>query len=564
MSVFTKEQQAQIDSLTSDKTTTPAGSTGASGKSASTFDRLLNQESGGSQFNEDGSVKTSKKGAIGIAQVMPATGPEAAKLAGLPWDENRYRKDPEYNKALGRAYFDEQLRTFGDERTALAAYNAGPGATAKAIARAKREGGDFLAYLPEETRKYVPAIMGGKFSAKPLPSSPEGRAMGGSTAWGQQPRYQDPGFNAAFEREALLDAADESPVSTSVGRGIKSVGHNFGLFLDNVTGDSQGAAERIKAKRQWDEQNPAPRSSQGFVEDWQRLAEDDYPGMFATFAKNPGGALNQMVEQTPNSLPALAIQIPVGIASSALYATGVGAPLAMGLQAVASFVGNVLPEGGAVIEERLAKSGINPNDTAAVAKWIAENRGANLEAGIKKAGGISLVDGATGMLAGKLIVGPTVRFNQAEAKLFAKAGVNTTDKAAVAAARATPAYKQAMAAPAKDLLDATTRAQKVIREVGGFSLEAAGEGVGEYAGSYAANGEASVKDAILEGAMGAGTSAAMTGANMALGAAKGPNMDRAALEALAATPVQPTIKPNSPLSNAASIGVGLSISPACI
>lgn len=552
MSVFTKEQQAQIDSLTSDKTTAPAGSTGASGKSASTFDRLLNQESGGSQFNEDGSVKTSKKGAIGIAQVMPATGPEAAKLAGLPWDENRYRKDPEYNKALGRAYFDEQLRTFGDERTALAAYNAGPGATAKAIARAKREGGDFLAYLPEETRKYVPAIMGGKFSAKPLPSSPEGRAMGGSTAWGQQPRYQDPGFNAAFEREALLDAADESPVSTSVGRGIKSVGHNFGLFLDNVTGDSQGAAERIKAKRQWDEQNPAPRSSQGFVEDWQRLAEDDYAGMFATFAKNPGGALNQMVEQTPNSLPALAIQIPVGIASSALYATGVGAPLAMGLQAVASFVGNVLTEGGAVVEEQLAKSGINPNDTAAVAKWIAENRGANLEAGIKKAGGISLVDGATGYLAGKLIAGPSIRFAQAEAQVLAKAGVNTTDKAAIAAARATPAYKQAMAAPAKDLLDATTRAQKIVREVGGFSLEAAGEGVGEYAGSYAANGEASVKDAILEGAMGAGTSAAMTGANMALGAAKGPDMDRAALEALAATP-QPTIKPNSPLSNAAEI-----------
>lgn len=552
MSVFTKEQQAQIDGLTSDNTTAAAGSTGASGKGGSTFDRLLNQESGGSQFNDDGSVKTSKKGAIGIAQVMPATGPEAAKLAGLPWDENRYRKDPEYNKALGRAYFEEQLRTFGDERTALAAYNAGPGATAKAVARAKREGGDFLAYLPEETRKYVPAIMGGKFSAKPLPNTPEGRAMGGSTAWGQQPRYQDPGFNAAFEREALLDAADESPVSTSLGRGWEGLKHNAGLFLDNVTDDSQGAAERIKAKRQWDEQNPAPRSSQGFVEDWQRLAEDDYAGMFATFAKNPGGALNQMVEQTPNSLPALAIQIPVGIASSALYATGVGAPLAMGLQAVAAFVGNVLPEGGAIIEERLAKSGINPNDTAAVAKWIAENRGANLEAGIKKAGGISLVDGATGMLAGKLIAGPTIRFTQAEAQVLAKAGVNTTDKAAVAAARATPAYKQAMAAPAKDLLDATTRAQKIVREVGGFSLEAAGEGVGEYAGSYAANGEASVKDAILEGAMGAGTSAAMTGANMALGAAKGPDMDRTALEALAATP-QPTIKPNSPLSNAAGI-----------
>ena len=533
MSTFTQEQEAILN----------GGDT--SGKTGGTFDRLLKQESGGRQFNTNGGVVTSSKGATGIAQVMPATGPEAAKLAGVEWNPERFKSDPEYNKSLGRAYFDKQLATFGNERLALAAYNAGPGAVQKAIQRAEKSGGDPLAYLPEETQKYVPAILGAGFGVKRAASSP----------WSQQPKYVDPGFNKAIEHEALQDAADESPVSTSLERGWKGLKHNAGLFLDNVTDDSQGAAERIKAKREWDDANPAPRSSTKFVEQFQQLAEDDYAGMLATAVKNPGGALNQMVEQTPNSLPALALQIPVGIASSALMATGWGAPLAVGLQGLAAFVGNALPEGGAYIEEQLGKAGINPNDTAAVAKWIAENRSKNLEGGVKKAGVISLVDGATGYLGGKLIAGPSIRFAQAEAAVFAKAGVKTTDKAAVAAARATPAYKQAMAQPAQELLAATTRAQKTVRELGGLGLETAGEGIGEYAGSYAADGTASVKDAVLESMMGAGTSAAMTGANMTLGAMKGPDGSRADLDALAATPqpAQPTITPNSPLANAASI-----------
>lgn len=126
----------------------------------SSFDRAFNiavgTESGGRQFGADGKPLTSPKGAIGIAQVMPGTAPEAAKLAGLPWDENRYKNDPEYNRALGRAYFAKQVQDFGGNVSyAYAAYNAGPGATQKAIDKAKKEGGDWLSYLPDETQKYV-------------------------------------------------------------------------------------------------------------------------------------------------------------------------------------------------------------------------------------------------------------------------------------------------------------------------------------------------------------------------------------------------------------------------
>jgi hypothetical protein len=110
-----------------------------------------------------GNFLTSPKGAIGPAQVMPGTAPYAARLAGLPWDEARYRTDRDYNVAIGRAYFDEQLRTFHDPEMAAAAYNAGPGSTAKgtglrgALDRARKAGepDNWRAYLPRETQQYV-------------------------------------------------------------------------------------------------------------------------------------------------------------------------------------------------------------------------------------------------------------------------------------------------------------------------------------------------------------------------------------------------------------------------
>lgn len=120
------------------------------------FNITINSESGGKQFDKDGKPLTSSAGAIGIAQVMPGTAPEAAKLAGLPFDEQRYKTDAEYNRALGRAYFAKQLQTFGGNvKYAWAAYNAGPGATQAAIAKAQTEGGDWLSYLPKETQNYV-------------------------------------------------------------------------------------------------------------------------------------------------------------------------------------------------------------------------------------------------------------------------------------------------------------------------------------------------------------------------------------------------------------------------
>ncbi len=99
------------------------------------FLRLISQESG---WNPKA---RSHKGAIGLAQLMPAT---ARVLRVDP-------TDPQQNLEGGARYLAEQYRTFRSWRLALAAYNAGPLAV-------KKYGG-----VPpyKETRGYVTAILGG-------------------------------------------------------------------------------------------------------------------------------------------------------------------------------------------------------------------------------------------------------------------------------------------------------------------------------------------------------------------------------------------------------------------
>lgn len=128
------------------------------------FNIAVGAESSGQHFGGAGSVAgpneptTSAAGAIGIAQVMPATGPEAAQMAGLVWDENKFKNDPAYNHALGKAYFTQQLKDFGGNiAKAYAAYNAGPQRLKDGIAKAEAAGEpeNWVNYMPKETQAYV-------------------------------------------------------------------------------------------------------------------------------------------------------------------------------------------------------------------------------------------------------------------------------------------------------------------------------------------------------------------------------------------------------------------------
>jgi soluble lytic murein transglycosylase len=126
------------------------------------FDVAVGTESNYRQFDKNGKPLTSSAGAVGVAQVVPGTGPIAARLAGVPWDANRWANDKAYNYALGKAYFNKQLRDFGNVEMAWAAYNAGPGETngekglRPALRKAKAAGtSDWLQFMPLETRNYV-------------------------------------------------------------------------------------------------------------------------------------------------------------------------------------------------------------------------------------------------------------------------------------------------------------------------------------------------------------------------------------------------------------------------
>lgn len=128
------------------------------------FNIALNSESGGKQFGGPGSIAgpdqptTSKAGAIGVAQVMPGTGPEAAKMAGVEWDEQKYKNDADYNRKIGKAYFDHQLvDNGGNLAMAYASYNAGPGRLQDGIKAAQAKGTpeNWLQEMPAETQNYV-------------------------------------------------------------------------------------------------------------------------------------------------------------------------------------------------------------------------------------------------------------------------------------------------------------------------------------------------------------------------------------------------------------------------
>jgi hypothetical protein len=59
---------------------------------------------------------------------MPDTAKDAARMAGLPWDANKYRTDPAYNTALGKAYYASRVNARGgDFEKAALDYHTGMG-----------------------------------------------------------------------------------------------------------------------------------------------------------------------------------------------------------------------------------------------------------------------------------------------------------------------------------------------------------------------------------------------------------------------------------------------------
>lgn len=93
----------------------------------------------------------SRKGALGLMQVMPATAERYGVAAHSTTEGRRAMMEPKVNAQIGSRYLADLLRLFdGDKELALAAYNAGEGAVMKYGRR--------IPPYPE-TQQYVQRVM---------------------------------------------------------------------------------------------------------------------------------------------------------------------------------------------------------------------------------------------------------------------------------------------------------------------------------------------------------------------------------------------------------------------
>jgi soluble lytic murein transglycosylase len=116
---------------------------------------LIRQES---MFN---ATAVSPAGAIGLMQIMPATGRALARTHGVANFAPDMLRKPELNISLGVAYMDEMLRRYQGRLTSvLAAYNAGPSRVTRWSQFPEfRDDELFAERIPfEETRSYVKVV----------------------------------------------------------------------------------------------------------------------------------------------------------------------------------------------------------------------------------------------------------------------------------------------------------------------------------------------------------------------------------------------------------------------
>jgi len=100
--------------------------------------------------------------ALGLMQLVPATGAAVARRIGLPWSGADSLYDPDTNIALGTAYMRQLLDTYGGQPYfAIAGYNAGP--TPMLRWQSQRPGMDPDFWIEtisyRETREYVARVL---------------------------------------------------------------------------------------------------------------------------------------------------------------------------------------------------------------------------------------------------------------------------------------------------------------------------------------------------------------------------------------------------------------------
>lgn len=117
-------------------------------------------------------------GATGLMQIMPDTAQWLSSKMKIAYKKSDLI-DPDYNIRMGTFYLNYLLKKYkGDEKLALAAYNAGPGNVDSWLTDDRYSNGGNLTVIPfKETREYVPNVIkmkdlyqslySGRFQVKP-------------------------------------------------------------------------------------------------------------------------------------------------------------------------------------------------------------------------------------------------------------------------------------------------------------------------------------------------------------------------------------------------------------
>lgn len=313
-----------------------------------------------------------------------------------------------------------------------------------------------------------------------------------------------------------------------------------------LSGDAQGAAQTIKEADDYARRNPGMAEGRDLSAAWQRgdgvmggisevageFAKDwrDAPsvvgGIRAT-AKNVRAMGEGIVEQVPNMIaPTVGLLGGTAVGGAAGSAVPIVGNVAGGLVGgwAGASAGNALVEGGGMAQEAIQKAGINPQDTAAVEKYLkGQGDGILTQAGIK-GGIIGAVDVATMGIASKLLNGPA---RAATTRALADMGVDVSNKAAVNAAINTREFATRFAGDAT-YKAAMTGAGNVARNAGAAALDPAGEFTGELVGQGAATGDWDTKNAALEAFSSIGQSGVMFTGQKAYQAATRPRTGDAA------------------------------------
>jgi D-alanyl-D-alanine carboxypeptidase len=157
---------------------------------------VMRQESGGRLHAADGSLVTSRAGAMGLMQVMPRTYEMLRRSHGLGDDPY----EPRDNILAGAAYIREMYDRFGAPHF-LAAYNAGPDRVEAYLAGAT--------VLPDETMNYL-ARVAPRLGTEVAVARPGKSYVARGTATESHGSHRNAAYQGQHDGMAALDAEDRA------------------------------------------------------------------------------------------------------------------------------------------------------------------------------------------------------------------------------------------------------------------------------------------------------------------------------------------------------------------